>query len=388
MEKQRIFHWQITLLTLLRLVFNISIRMVYPFLSVFARAFNVSLGSISTALTVRSFAGVIAPVVAPVADRYGSKIGMVAGAGLMSLALGLVVFFPVFPAFFVSLSLLYFGLFIFLPSMQSYISEQVAYQKRGKIIAITEMAWALSFIIGMPLVALLISRFGWWSPYPILAFVSIMGLIGVLTLLPKQTTQIQNTSSHFAAILEIFHTPSALAALLMGMFICMANESVVLMFGVWLEDSFGLQLAALGAASLLLGLAELGGEGLTAWLVDRMGKRIAVRAGLMINCVFSLLLPFIGKTVSGALIGLFFYYISFEFVMVSSLPLVTEVFPHRRSILMGLFLAFVSLGRAFGDMLAPGLYAHGMWLNVIVAACCNLLAIAALQRIKITAETV
>jgi MFS family permease len=86
------FHTQIVLLTLLRFLVNISIRMVYPFLSVFARAFQVNLTSISLALTVRSFAGVAAPILAPVADKYGSKSGMVFSAGLMSLALGLAYF--------------------------------------------------------------------------------------------------------------------------------------------------------------------------------------------------------------------------------------------------------------------------------------------------------
>ena len=387
MNHQRTFSVQIALLTGLRLVINISMRMVYPFLSVFARAFNASLGSIGTALTVRSFAGVVAPIVAPVADHFGTKIGMLAGAGLMSLALGLVVLFPGYPAFFISLSLVFFGLFIYLPSIQSYISDQIEYRKRGKILAITELSWALSFIIGMPLVALLIERYGWWSPYPILAFLSVLGLIGIITLIPNLPPQSHDKQHHLAVVGEMLHTPVVQAALLMGMFFCLANESVVLVFGVWLEDSFGLMLTALGAASMLLGLAELSGEGLTAWLVDRLGKRFSVRLGLLLNCAFALLLPVIGRNVVGALIGLFLYYISFEFVVVSSLPLVTEVFPLRRATLMGLYLASFSLGRAFGDILGPILYEHGFWFNVSVAAICNGLAILALNQIKLARDS-
>ena len=50
------------------------------------------------------------------------------------------------------------------------------------------------------------------------------------------------------------------------------NELVNLIFGVWLEDSFGLQIAALAGASAVIGFSELGGESLAALLTDRIGK--------------------------------------------------------------------------------------------------------------------
>ena len=54
---------------------------------------------------------------------------------------------------------------------------------------------------------------------------------------------------------------------------------MVFIFGVWLEDSFDLQIAALGAASAVIGLSELGGEGLVAAFVDRLGKPRAIGLG-------------------------------------------------------------------------------------------------------------
>jgi len=43
-----------------------------------------------------------------------------------------------------------------------------------------------------------------------------------------------------------------------------ANEQVNLVFGVWLQDSFGLKIAALGAASAVIGISEMSAEGLVA----------------------------------------------------------------------------------------------------------------------------
>jgi predicted MFS family arabinose efflux permease len=56
-------------------------------------------------------------------------------------------------------------------------------------------------------------------------------------------------------------------------------------FGVWLEDSFGLQIAALAGASAVIGLSELSGEGLVALLTDRIGKPRALVLGLSANAV-------------------------------------------------------------------------------------------------------
>ena len=81
----------------------------------------------------------------------------------------------------------------------------------------------------------------------------------------------------------------------MSLALTAANESVNLVFGVWLEGSFGLKLAALGAASAVLGVSELGGEGLSTWLVDRLGKEWSIRAGLLVNSLAAVALVFSGR---------------------------------------------------------------------------------------------
>jgi MFS transporter, DHA1 family, inner membrane transport protein len=95
----------------------------------------------------------------------------------------------------------------------------------------------------------------------------------------------------------------ALAALGMGFLFTMANEVVNLMFGVWMEDSFGLQIMALGAASAVIGISELGGEGLTAVLVDRLGKERSILVGLILNGLSAIALPMLGTSVAGGWSG-------------------------------------------------------------------------------------
>ena len=71
----------------------------------------------------------------------------------------------------------------------------------------------------------------------------------------------------------------------MGVAFTIANEVVNLVFGVWMESSFGFKLTALGLVAVAIGLAEFCGELLVGGVVDRLGKVRAVALGLLANCV-------------------------------------------------------------------------------------------------------
>jgi predicted MFS family arabinose efflux permease len=170
--------------------------------------------------------------------------------------------------------------------------------------------------------------------------------------------------------------------LAVGLFVSAGNEVVNLIFGVWLEDSFGLQIVALGAASAVIGLSELAGEGLVAAFVDRLGKPRAIGLGLAANCLAALSMPLLGRTQAGSLAALFFFYLSFEFTLVSIIPLMTELLPSARATMLAVNVAALSLGRALGDLLAPRLYVLGFWSVVLGAVGFNLLALLVLRKVK------
>ncbi|HBY06910.1 MAG TPA: hypothetical protein DEH22_03670 [Chloroflexi bacterium] len=174
----------------------------------------------------------------------------------------------------------------------------------------------------------------------------------------------------------------ALAGLAVGLFCSAANEVINLLFGVWMEDSFGLQIAALGATAAVIGLAELSGESFVGVWVDRLGKPRAVGIGLVGNSLAALAFPFLGQTLPGALLGLFFFYLTFEFTLVSSLPLMTEILPEARSTVMAINFSGLSLGRALGALVATPLFSLGMGTSAGAAVVFNLLALLALRQVQ------
>lgn len=373
---------QIIAFTLTRIVLNTAHRMVYPYLPAFGRGLGVELSQLSQAVAARSLLGASGPFLATIADSRGRKIGMLLGLLIFTVGASLVFGWPVYPVFVLTLVLTLFGKYIFDPSMQAYVGERVPYQRRGLVMAVTEFGWSLSFIIGVPLMGFVIARYGWSGPFPILALLGLLCLAGLSWLLPKDPHPAADRPSMWRNFYAVLAYPPALAGLSMSILISTANEIVNLIFGVWMEDAFALKIAALGAASAVIGLSELSGEGLTAMLVDRLGKPRAVSIGLLCNCLAALALPFLGQSLPGALLGLFCFYISFEFIVVSSIPLMSEVVPSARATLMSSNAGALSLGRALGALLASPLYALGFGWSCLAAVAFNLMAMFALWRLR------
>jgi predicted MFS family arabinose efflux permease len=99
-----------------------------------------------------------------------------------------------------------------------------------------------------------------------------------------------------------------------------------------------------------------------------------------------LMLPLMQSNLTGALVALFLFYISFEFLIVSSIPLMTEVMPKARATMMSGFFTTASIGRAAASVVVSPLYSFGFGAAVFVAVAFNLLSMWAIRDIELPAE--
>jgi predicted MFS family arabinose efflux permease len=374
---------QIFLFTLSRTVVNTSYRMVYPFLPIFARGLGVEPASLAMAFSVRSFLGVFGPFLATVADTRDRKTGMLLGAGLFTLGSALTAIWPGFLMFIIGTSLVLLGNGVFIPSMNAYLGDRISYEKRGRAMAITELSWALAFVGGMPLVRALIENFSWVTPFMLFASVGFILFVILWSVLPAQRIEQSEGNTLWQNLWRVVSYWPALAGLLMGVLFTSANETVNLIFGVWIEDQFGLNFAALTAASVVIGVSELGGEAVTFLWLDKIGKRRLIWLSLLLNSLAALILPFTNRTLLWAMIGLGFFYITFETALVSALTLMSEVVPVARATMMAATVAGFSLGRMMGDLIAPSLYQISFWACALTAAALNVIGIILLQQVKV-----
>jgi predicted MFS family arabinose efflux permease len=343
----------------------------------------VDITALSFVLTGRSLVGALVPFIASVSDQRGRRFGMLSGIALFTLGVSVVAIRPSLWTLAAALILALLGKYMFDPAMQAYFGDRVPYRQRGLALAVTELSWSLAFIVGVPVMGLLIARYGWSAPFPVFAVLGL-GMFAVLGWTVPQAdaahVPARNPWSNMGAVLRNF---PALAGISIALWASAANELVNLIFGVWLEDSFGLQIAALAGASAVIGFSELGGEGLVALLTDRIGKPRALLLGLLANSAASILLPVIGRSELGALAGLFLFYITFEYVLVSHVPMMTEMLPGARATVMAFNVTGQSLGRAIGAFLAPLIYRQfGFLFVALLAVVFNGFGLLALRRLQ------
>lgn len=374
--------WQIALFALIRTVFNTAYRMIYPFLSVFAAGLGVDLNVIALALANRSLVGALGPFLAVVADRRGRKVGMLVGLGLFTLGAALVWLRPTFPAFMGMLLLTTLGKYGFDPAMQAYLGDRVPYEQRGLALSATELGWSLSFFVGVPLMGMLMARGTWMTPFLGLMLAGLLAAAALFWLVPREVVERADRPGMWQNLWGVLRYPPALAGLATGLTATIANEVINLIFGVWMEDVHHLSILALGGAAAVIGAAELSAEVLVGGTADRLGKARAIRIGLMGNTLAALAFPLLGRTLPGALVSLFLFFLTFEFLLVSSIPMMTEIMPGARATLMAFNVAGLSLGRAVGAVLAPSLYAQGIALSAAVAVAFNLLAMVSLGYVQ------
>ena len=371
-----------------------TMRMIYPFLPIFARGLGVDLKMLSSALTLRSIIGIFSPLFATISDSRGRKTAMLLGLVVFALGTGLMTVLPTFIGFTAFLILSVVGIFIFLPSVQAYFGDIIPYKQRGTILAIMEFSWSLSFIIGVPIIGFLIARSGWEAPFPFLSILAVLAIALVIWMLPPNPKTTKRKPTLFQNLSEVFTSPPALAGIAIAVTSLAANELVNLTFSTWMENAFAAKIATLSAVSVVIGISELSGETSVSLFTDRIGKTRAVALGLITNSLAVLLLSFIGQSLVGAFVGLFFYYLTFEFMIVSCIPIITEVKPKARATMMAGFLGGTSLGRALGAAIAPFLFELGGSLAIVSGMLTiafgtvvfNLLALLALAIMRRTSE--
>ncbi len=374
---------QVALVTATCFVINTSYRMFYPFLAVFARGLGVDLRTISLTVSALDAAGMIGPFLASTGDTRGRKAAILLGASAFSAGLLLAALFPAYPFFLIAVVLMGAGVSATVPAVHAFLGDEFPYNRRGLAISIVEMNWSAAYILGVPLVGLLIARYGWSAPFPVLAGVAL-AMLGLLVWILPAGRAAPAASRPLANIRRVLAYAPALAGLFLAISVAMGNELISLVFGIWMQDRFGLQVAALGAASMVIGFAELSGESLAAGLMDRAGKRRSIALGLGANALAAALLLLLGRSLVGALVGLFLFYLSFEYTVLAVISLMTEVYPAARGTLVALvsaaFLIGRSAGAASGGMIYQG---WGIAANALAAGALDLAALLLLRRVTV-----
>ncbi len=160
-------------------------------------------------------------------------------------------------------------------------------------------------------------------------------------------------------------------------------EIVFITFATWLEDDHGFGLAGLAVLATVLGVAELIAEGATALFTDRLGKARAVALGMSLSAVGFAGLAMGSHTLLVALAGLVGGVAGFEFAIVSSISLATELVPEMRVQYLSRMVVAQALGRAIAAVAGLLVFAAAGIAGVGIAAAITAAGAAAILRTRV-----
>jgi len=386
MTNPKTFRFSRTLAVMLlaRITLNLSYRITYPFLPVIARGLGVDLTSAGLLVAARGAGGLVSPVFGPLSDRLGRRRLMLVGVTLLILAAAVCAALPLYAAFLLAFVTFGIAKAIYDPAMQAYIGDHVPYERRGRAMGITELAWSGAWLIGVPSAGWLIARAGWQSPFALLGVLGAAGLLLIGWLLPRDAPVSAHANSTSLQPGPVLRCRNLMAALGVTFLLILANELTFVVYGAWMESHFGLSVAALGLASIVIGIAEALGEFGSTAFVDRLGKRRAVLIGLALAALCYGALPTLGQRLEWALGGLAASFIAFEFAIVSFLPLVSELAPDTRATAMSAHIAAGTTARMIGSAVGAALFARvgRLEFNAAASVVASLLALGICQRMR------
>jgi predicted MFS family arabinose efflux permease len=334
-----------------RFVSNVGIRSVYPFLPTIADGLGISLTALGAALALRELVGIATPLYGGLIDRSHLGTAMALGLALIALAATGAAASAGVVQFTIALGVMSIGKNVFDVAATAWIARGVPYAVRGRAIGIVELTWAGSFLIAMPVLALVIRAGTWRSAMLLIALIVVPITAATRRVIADVAADTPMTTPGAAARFALLAAPvGVMVAIGIG------PQAILVSFASWLEDTHGFTVASLGLTAFLLGAAELIGTLSSIRFSDRLGKRTCVLIGGLAMVPALAILPAgaISPLIAMALLCVVFAL--FEFMLVSFLPLFSELDPGARATVMAWVFGAFGAGHAIGATIGAGLY--------------------------------
>jgi predicted MFS family arabinose efflux permease len=384
-----------------RVALNTAWRIVYPFLPAIARGLGISVAAASKLVALRTLPGLAAPWLGALGDQHGRRRMIEPALLIFSLAGFLLAGFGTLWAIVVSFLAYGLSKILFDPSLQAFLGDSVLYSERGRAVGILELSWSGAWLLGVPATGYMIQHWGWRSPWAVLGVAGLGCLALTHWALPRDRRPPSDgqldrraapTGRSWRAMLR---RPGVPPMLVVGVLLTFAIELPFIVYGAWLEQAFGLSLTGLGLASIAIGVAEATAELGSTVLTDRIGKRRSVLAGLLGLAGTLALLPWLaGLGLASAMAGMVLVVLSFEFAIVSVIPLATELVPEARGSFLSLNVTAMVLGRMLGSIAGGWLWQRqigGITLQAYAGAGLSLAALLVMgfgvREIQVSSET-
>lgn len=344
----------VTAVTLGRLTGNAAYRFSGPFLGAIARGMHVTLGQIGVAVAVGETSGLLSPLTGRLVDRLAPRramwwglVGVAAGASAAGSAPNLV-------AFAAGLFLLGWAKSVYDIGLGAWIAGHVAYERRSRVVGLTETSWALGLLVGVSLMGLITGVASPRWAYAAAAVVVVV-MAGVL----RHRLPEDHTAEARPVGVRIGRISRSGMVVVGGMLLLAAGaQALFVTFGSWLQDQHGFSSTTLAVVTFGLGAAELAASLTSAHRTDAWGKERSVAVGASAMVPAALALAAAQRVLPLGLAAVVVAIVMFEFAIVSGIALASELVPGSAARGLAWVVSATTLGRALVAIPATKLYQH------------------------------
>jgi predicted MFS family arabinose efflux permease len=332
---------------------------------------DAALGTLVSAYAL--MVGVFAILSGPVSDRIGRRRMLLAGAGVMTLALLLHAFVVDYVSFLSVRVFAGVGGGVLSGAAVSYIGDYFPYNERGWATGWVMSGSAFGQILGIPLGILLAGRWGFQAPFYVFAVTMALTFALIFFKIPQpdvvRTQEALTISGAVRDYWAMLRRPEVAFAAL-AFFLAFLGVSVyVVYFPTWLTRETGASSSAIAMMFLIGGVANVLSGPRAGRLSDRIGRKSIVVLACAGLAVVMAVTTLVVRDVWVAY-PLFFLVMVLVAMRISpfSALLTALVEDHRRGSLMSLTVALGQVGFAAGGALAGPLFAIGYWTNSLLGA--------------------
>ena len=361
-----------------RLALVAAFRIIYPLQPFLTQELNVDLRTVSALITVQLAASMLSPIGGALADTRGERATMSGGLAIFALGTLLCALSPSFVAFLVGYTLVGLAVALYQPAAQAYLAARTPYSQRGWALGVFETSWALGALLGVAPLMQIVQTTQQSAPvFWVLSAAGLASLALVWMLLPDGSRHAHDPVRRIDW--RGLRMLGALMALLFVALTLCAYDLIQIVQAPWLREALAANEAQLGQLLALAGIGELVGSLGVALLGDRLGIRRSTAAGFLLAAMCVTALPFAGQAWTWLLPVYLLLYVSFEYAIVASFPLVSAVAPAARGTMLALSSAAIGAGRVVASLVATSLWlTFGIgWTATITAAilCMSLLCL-------------
>jgi predicted MFS family arabinose efflux permease len=323
-------------------------------------------------MSAGDLSGVIAPFTGRFVDRHARRSTMIAGMGAIATMAALASAAPGVIVFAIALIGLSMSKSLFDSSMGAWIGDRTEYRLRAQVLSLTETSWALSLLVGIPVLGLITAATSWRVAFALIATANL-----ALALVLRARLEVGEHMHHADSPRQRGLFRASWPAYLGVGFLMTGATCLFVTYGPWFEDSFGFSTVTIAVTSILIGAVELLASTSSIGLTDRLGKRRSTMAGAALMVPGGLIATVVGSNAPLGIFALAVFFLGFEFAVVSALPLIGELRPGARASSIGIAVGCGTVGRGIAAIVATRLYTvHGIGGAAAVAVGCALGVIA------------